>query len=159
MSAQGLLVLADGTTFSGHPYGATGQCLGQVVFNTAMTGYQEILTDPANRGQIMVMTAVHIGVVGLNDEDGQSDRIEVAGLVLRDPARRWSNWRGQRSLEGDLVAQGVVGLAGVDTRAVTLHLRGRGATRAGIFSGSGLVDAQGRARPVEELLAIVQAAP
>ena len=100
-----------------------------------MTGYQETLTDPSYHGQVVVQTAPHIGNTGMNDEDPESRRIWVAGYVVRDPSRTASNWRSRRSLEDDLVAAGVVGIAGVDTRALTRHLRERGAMRCGIASG------------------------
>ncbi|MCG2802033.1 MAG: carbamoyl phosphate synthase small subunit, partial [Cellulomonas sp.] len=130
-----VLVLEDGRTFTGQAYGATGRTVGEIVFSTGMTGYQETLTDPSYHRQIVVMTAPHIGNTGVNDEDGESSRIWVAGYVVRDPARRASNWRAQRSLDDELVAQTVVGISGIDTRALTRHLRDRGVMRAGIFSG------------------------
>jgi carbamoyl-phosphate synthase small subunit len=136
MSAtQAVLVLEDGRTFTGEAYGAVGESFGEAVFNTGMTGYQETLTDPSYRGQVVVMTAPHIGNTGVNDEDPESGRIWVSGYVVRDPARRASNWRATRSLDDELAAQGVVGISGVDTRALTRHLRERGAMRVGIFSG------------------------
>lgn len=127
-----LLVLEDGRTFRGEPYGAPGEAFGEAVFATGMTGYQETLTDPSYHRQIVVQTAPHIGNTGVNGEDGESRRIWVAGYAVRDPARRHSSWRAERGLEEDLVAQGVVGISGVDTRALTRHLRERGAMRAGI---------------------------
>ncbi len=133
--ADAVLVLEDGRTFCGEAYGAVGQTFGEAVFATGMTGYQETLTDPSYRGQVVVMTAPHIGNTGVNDEDPESGRIWVNGYVVRDPARRVSNWRATRSLDEELVAQGVVGISGVDTRALTRHLRERGAMRVGIFSG------------------------
>jgi carbamoyl-phosphate synthase small subunit len=154
-----LLVLEDGRVFRGVPYGARGRTLGEIVFNTGMTGYQETLTDPSYRGQIVVMTAPHIGNTGVNDEDPESGRIWVAGYVVRDPARLASNWRARRELADELAAQGVVGIAGVDTRAITLHLRERGAMRAGIFSGPAVVDAHGREVAVEDLVEQVLASP
>src|SRR5687767_6721769 len=99
-----------------------------------MTGYQEILTDPSYHRQVVVMTAPHIGNTGVNDEDSESDRIWVAGYVVRDPARRVSSWRATRSLDDDLREEGVVGISGIDTRALTRHLRERGAMRVGISS-------------------------
>ncbi|TDC79347.1 glutamine-hydrolyzing carbamoyl-phosphate synthase small subunit [Streptomyces hainanensis] len=131
-----VLVLEDGRTFRGQAYGARGETVGEAVFSTGMTGYQETLTDPSYHRQLVVMTAPHIGNTGVNDEDPESRRIWVAGYVVRDPARRHSNWRARRSLEDELTAQGVVGISGVDTRALTRHLRERGAMRAGIFSGA-----------------------
>ena len=127
-----LLVLEDGRTFTGDAYGAEGETFGEAVFNTGMTGYQETLTDPSYHRQVVVMTAPHIGNTGVNDEDRESDRIWVAGYVVRDPARRVSNWRAQRSLDEELRTQGVVGISGIDTRALTRHLRERGAMRVGI---------------------------
>lgn len=138
MTEDALLVLEDGFTLAGRAYGALGRTVGEIVFSTAMTGYQETLTDPSYHRQIVVMTAPHIGNTGMNDEDSESSRIWVAGFVVRDPARRASNWRSQRELEAELVEQGIVGIAEVDTRALTRHLRERGAMRAGIFSGDAL---------------------
>lgn len=147
-----VLVLEDGRTFSGSAYGAVGQTLGEAVFSTGMTGYQETLTDPSYRGQVVVMTSPHVGNTGWNDEDDESAAIQVAGYVVRDPALRPSNWRSRRSLQDELVSQGIVGIAGIDTRALTRHLRERGAMRVGIFSGDALAEA-------DSLLARVQAAP
>jgi len=130
-----VLVLEDGRRFTGRSYGAVGQTLGEAVFATGMTGYQETLTDPSYAGQIVLMTAPHIGNTGTNDEDMESRRIWVAGYVVRDPSRVVSNFRAQRSLEDDLRADEVVGISGIDTRAVTRHIRSAGAMRAGIFSG------------------------
>lgn len=124
----------------GRAFGAVGQTLGEAVFSTGMTGYQETLTDPSYHRQVVIMTAPHVGNTGMNDEDEESARIWVAGFVVRDPARRPSNWRSQRSLADDLVAQGVVGISDIDTRALTRHLRDRGAMRVGIFSGDALAD-------------------
>jgi carbamoyl-phosphate synthase small subunit len=115
-----------------------GETFGEAVFSTGMTGYQETLTDPSYHRQVVVMTAPHIGNTGVNDEDPESRRIWVAGYVVRDPARRPSNWRSQRTLDEELERQGVVGISGVDTRALTRHLRERGAMRVGIFSGEQL---------------------
>ena len=129
-----LLVLEDGRTFHGDAYGAEGETFGEAVFNTGMTGYQETLTDPSYHRQVVVMTAPHIGNTGVNDEDPESRRIWVSGYVVRDPARRASNWRARRSLDDELRDQGVVGISGVDTRALTRHLRERGAMRVGISS-------------------------
>ncbi|MEO5922178.1 MAG: glutamine-hydrolyzing carbamoyl-phosphate synthase small subunit [Pseudolysinimonas sp.] len=148
-----VLVLEDGTRYTGRAYGARGRTLGEAVFATGMTGYQETLTDPSYAGQIVVMTAPHIGNTGVNDEDPESRRIWVSGYVVRDPSRIVSNYRATRSLDDDLVANGVVGIAGIDTRAVTRHLRDRGAMRSGVFSGP---DA---ALSPEDQLAIVRAAP
>ncbi|GII99064.1 carbamoyl-phosphate synthase small subunit [Sediminihabitans luteus] len=153
-----VLVLEDGRTATGRAYGARGTTVGEIVFNTGMTGYQETLTDPSYHRQIVVMTAPHIGNTGVNDEDPESTRIWVSGYVVRDPARRASNWRSERSLDDELVAQGVVGISDIDTRALTRHLRELGTMRGGIFSGDALW-ADGRRRSVEELRAEVAAAP
>ncbi len=147
-----VLVLEDGTTLQGKAYGATGATLGEAVFATGMTGYQETLTDPSYHRQIVVQTAPHIGNTGWNDEDDESRRIWVAGYVVRDPARVPSSWRSRRPLAEALRAQGVVGIAGVDTRALTRRLREHGSMRAGVFSGDGLDD-------VETLRARVLASP
>lgn len=135
-----VLVLEDGRTFRGQAYGAVGETFGEAVFNTGMSGYQETLTDPSYHRQVVVMTAPQIGNTGWNDEDDESKRIWVAGYVVRDPARVASNWRSRRSLDDELVRQGVVGISGIDTRALTRHLRDRGAMRCGIFSGPALAD-------------------
>src|ERR1700754_4899981 len=140
-AATAVLVLEDGRVFTGVPYGARGETLGEAVFTTGMTGYQETLTDPSYRRQIVVQTAPHIGNTGWNSEDTESARIWVAGYAVRDPARVPSNWRSERSLEHELTDQGVVGIAGIDTRALVRHLRERGAMRAGVFSGEALPDA------------------
>ncbi|WP_037570771.1 glutamine-hydrolyzing carbamoyl-phosphate synthase small subunit [Phaeacidiphilus oryzae] len=135
-----VLVLEDGRVFRGQAYGAVGETFGEAVFNTGMTGYQETLTDPSYRRQIVVMTAPQIGNTGWNDEDSESrsKQIWVAGYVVRDPARVPSNWRSRRSLDEELARQGIVGISGIDTRALTRHLRESGAMRAGIFSGDAL---------------------
>ncbi|WP_235735130.1 glutamine-hydrolyzing carbamoyl-phosphate synthase small subunit [Nocardioides alcanivorans] len=127
-----LLVLEDGRAFRGQAYGAEGETFGEAVFSTGMTGYQETLTDPSYHRQVVVMTAPHVGNTGMNDEDPESRRIWVAGYVVRDPARTPSNWRSRRSLDEELRDQGVVGISGIDTRALTRHLRERGAMRVGI---------------------------
>lgn len=132
---RAVLVLEDGSRFEGSAWGARGETLGEVVFSTGMTGYQETLTDPSYAGQIVVMTAPHIGNTGMNDEDPESRRIWVDGFVVRDPARRPSNFRSTRSLDDDLVSDGIVSISGVDTRAITLILREAGVMRGGIFSG------------------------
>ncbi|MGC4981903.1 glutamine-hydrolyzing carbamoyl-phosphate synthase small subunit [Streptomyces sp. DT193] len=136
-----VLVLEDGRVFRGRAYGAVGETFGEAVFSTGMTGYQETLTDPSYHRQVVVMTAPHVGNTGVNDEDPESKRIWVAGYVVRDPARVPSNWRSRRSLDEELQSQGVVGISGIDTRALTRHLRERGAMRVGIFSGNALPDA------------------
>jgi carbamoyl-phosphate synthase small subunit len=132
------LVLEDGRMFRGRAYGAQGRTLGEAVFCTGMTGYQETLTDPSYHRQIVVQTAPQIGNTGWNDEDDESARIWVSGYVVRDPARTPSNWRSRRTLNDELVRQGVVGISGVDTRTLTRHLREHGAMRAGVFSGDAL---------------------
>jgi carbamoyl-phosphate synthase small subunit len=154
-----LLVLEDGQIHEGIAWGARGQALGEIVFNTGMTGYQETLTDPSYHRQIVVMTAPHIGNTGVNTEDPESRRIWVAGYVVRDPARRASSWRATGDLPDQLAASGIVAIAEVDTRAITRHLRSGGVMRAGIFSGPALADAAGRAFAVEDLLAIVRGTP
>ncbi|KAB2343004.1 glutamine-hydrolyzing carbamoyl-phosphate synthase small subunit [Actinomadura rudentiformis] len=134
--SSALLVLEDGRIFRGVAYGAEGETFGEMVFNTGMTGYQETLTDPSYARQIVAMTAPHIGNTGVNAEDPESRRIQVAGYVVREPARVASNWRATGSLGSALREQGVVGIAMPGTRALTRHLRDRGAMRAGIFSGA-----------------------
>ncbi|MFG1871209.1 glutamine-hydrolyzing carbamoyl-phosphate synthase small subunit [Micromonospora arborensis] len=129
-----ILVLEDGRTFPGEAYGSVGETFGEAVFNTGMTGYQETLTDPSYHRQVVVQTAPHIGNTGVNGEDDESSRIWVAGYVVRDPARIGSNWRATGGLEDRLATEGVVGISGVDTRALTRHLRERGAMRVGISS-------------------------
>jgi len=129
-----VLVLEDGTRYHGRAWGATGETLGELVFNTGMTGYQETLTDPSYAGQIVVMTAPHIGNTGMNAEDEESRRIWVEGFVSRDAARMPSNYRSEASLDDVLVQQGVVGITGIDTRALTVKLREAGVMKAGIFS-------------------------
>ena len=130
-----VLVLEDGTRFTGRAYGARGTTLGEVVFATGMTGYQETLTDPSYAGQIVLQTAPHIGNTGMNREDDESARIWVAGYIVRDPARRVSNWRAEESLDDVLVRDGIVGISGIDTRALTRRIRDTGSMRGGIFSG------------------------
>jgi carbamoyl-phosphate synthase small subunit len=136
MSEPAILVLEDGRTFRGKAYGDRGETFGEAVFTTGMTGYQETLTDPSFHRQVVVQTAPHIGNTGINDEDPESSRVWVAGYVVRDPARVASNWRSVRSLDEELVAQGIVGISGIDTRALTRHLRDRGAMRVGVSSTS-----------------------
>ena len=132
--SKAILVLEDGRSFTGASYGAAGETFGEAVFATGMTGYQETLTDPSYHRQVVVQTAPHIGNTGVNDEDAESRQIWVAGYVVRDPARRPSSWRSLRSLDDELVGQGVVGISGIDTRALTRHLRERGAMRCGVSS-------------------------
>ncbi|MGW7279016.1 glutamine-hydrolyzing carbamoyl-phosphate synthase small subunit [Streptomyces sp. NPDC054844] len=150
--APAVLVLEDGRIFRGRAYGAVGATFGEAVFSTGMTGYQETLTDPSYHRQVVVMTAPHVGNTGVNDEDMESKKIWVSGYVVRDPARVPSNWRSTRTLDEELAAQGVVGVSGIDTRALTRHLRERGAMRVGIFSGDAIQDDAA-------LLARVQEAP
>jgi carbamoyl-phosphate synthase small subunit len=145
-----LLVLEDGRVFRGESFGAEGETAGEAVFATGMTGYQETLTDPSYHRQVVVMTAPHIGNTGMNDEDPESGRIWVAGYVVRDPARVPSSWRSTRTLDEELSRQGVVGISGIDTRALTRHLRERGAMRAGISTTTNDPD---------ELLERVRSAP
>jgi carbamoyl-phosphate synthase small subunit len=133
--ASAYLVLDDGRIFEGSSWACTGKSFGEAVFQTGMTGYQETLTDPSYHKQIVVMTAPHIGNTGVNDFDNESEKIWVAGFVVRNPSSLTSNWRAQNDLEAELVNQGIVGIQGVDTRAITRHLRDRGAMRVGIFSG------------------------
>ncbi|MDX2025211.1 glutamine-hydrolyzing carbamoyl-phosphate synthase small subunit [Microcella sp.] len=135
-TSPAVLVLEDGTRYVGRRYGAEGRTVGEAVFATGMSGYQETLTDPSYAGQIVVMTAPHIGNTGMNDDDPESRRIWVEGFVVRDPARRVSNFRATRSLDDDLEGQGIVGISGIDTRALTRRIRESGAMRAGIFSGA-----------------------
>ena len=150
---KAVLVLEDGTRFTGRAYGARGETIGEAVFSTGMSGYQETLTDPSYAGQIVVQTAPHIGNTGMNPEDPESRRIWVAGYVVRDPSRVVSNYRATRSLDDDLERDGIVGISGIDTRALTRRIREVGAMRAGIFSGEHAdMDA-------DEQLARVTAAP
>jgi carbamoyl-phosphate synthase small subunit len=129
-----LLVLEDGRTFRGRAFGAIGETFGEAVFATGMSGYQETLTDPSYYRQVVIATAPHIGNTGWNDEDGESARIWVAGYVVRDAARISSSWRSRRDLDVELRSQGVVGMSEVDTRALTRHIRDRGAMRVGVSS-------------------------
>ena len=136
--AKAFLVLDDGRIFEGQQWGARGRTFGEAVFATGMTGYQETLTDPSYHRQVVVMTAPHIGNTGWNEEDNESSKIWVSGFVVRNPSPVTSNWRAENSLEAELESQGIVGISGVDTRALTRHLRDRGAMRVGIFSGEEL---------------------
>ena len=139
---KALLVLEDGRVFTGKPFGKAGQTLGEVVFSTGMSGYQETLTDPSYHRQIVVATAPQIGNTGWNGEDAESrgDKIWVAGYAVRDPSPRASNWRATGTLEDELVRQHIVGIAGIDTRALVRHLRSRGSMKAGVFSGAALAE-------------------
>ena len=132
--APALLVLEDGRTFKGQAFGAIGETFGEAVFCTAMTGYQETLTDPSYHRQVVVQTAPQIGNTGVNDEDPESSRIWVSGYVVREPSPVASNWRSQRTLDDELRRFDVVGISGIDTRALTRHLRERGAMRVGVSS-------------------------
>jgi carbamoyl-phosphate synthase small subunit len=134
VSEPAILVLEDGRTFRGEAFGALGTAFGEAVFATGMTGYQETLTDPSYHRQVVVQTAPHIGNTGVNDDDPESARIWVAGYAVREPARRPSSWRATGSLPEWLAGHGVVGIAGIDTRALTRHLRERGAMRVGVSS-------------------------
>lgn len=146
-----VLVLEDGTRHTGRAYGARGVTLGEVVFSTGMTGYQETLTDPSYAGQIVLQTAPHIGNTGMNDDDPESRRIWVAGYIVRDPSRVVSNWRAQESLDDALERDGIVGISGIDTRAVTRHIRSAGSMRGGVFSGeSADLEADEQLRMVRE---------
>ncbi len=148
-----VLVLEDGRIFRGRSFGAVGETFGEAVFSTGMTGYQETLTDPSYQRQVVVMTAPHVGNTGVNDDDPESRRIWVAGYVVRDPSRIASNWRSKRTLDDDLRRDGIVGVCEVDTRALTRHLRDRGAMRVGLFSG------EAAGQPVDELLERVRQSP
>jgi carbamoyl-phosphate synthase small subunit len=132
--AKAFLVLDDGRIFEGKSWAATGRTFGEAVFQTGMTGYQETLTDPSYHRQVVVMTAPHIGNTGVNTPDNESKKIWVAGFVVRNPSTITSNWRSEKDLEAELIDQGIVGIQGIDTRALTRHLRDRGAMRVGIFS-------------------------
>ncbi|MCB0883386.1 MAG: carbamoyl phosphate synthase small subunit, partial [Propionibacteriaceae bacterium] len=140
-SSPAILVLEDGRVFRGDAFGAIGETFGEAVFATGMSGYQETLTDPSYYRQVVIATAPHIGNTGWNDEDDESSRIWVAGYAVRDPSPRPSNWRSSRTLESELVSQQIVGISGIDTRALTRHLRERGSMRVGISSLSTDTDA------------------
>jgi len=133
--SKAFFVLDDGRIFEGTSWAATGKTFGEAVFQTGMTGYQETLTDPSYHKQVVVMTAPHIGNTGVNAYDNESMKYWVAGFVVRNPSTLTSNWRSENDLEAELISQGIVGIQGVDTRAITRHLRDRGAMRVGIFSG------------------------
>ncbi|MBM6546535.1 glutamine-hydrolyzing carbamoyl-phosphate synthase small subunit [Janibacter sp. YIM B02568] len=148
-----LLVLEDGRVFRGRSFGAVGETLGEAVFSTGMSGYQETLTDPSYHRQVVVMTMPHIGNTGWNGEDDESAQIWVAGFVVRDPAIRPSSWRATHPLEEELVTQGIVGICEIDTRALTRHLRDKGSMRIGIFTGE-MAEA-----PEKDLVTRVQASP
>ncbi len=147
---KAILMLEDGRSFTGRAYGRVGKTLGEAVFATGMTGYQETLTDPSYAGQSVVQTAPHIGNTGVNTRDEESRKIWVAGYVVRDASRVVSNFRAETSLDDELAKYDVVGISNIDTRALTRHLRTAGSMRAGIFSGT---EAE---RSAEELLAEVR---
>jgi carbamoyl-phosphate synthase small subunit len=132
------LVLDDGRIFEGLSWAKEGETFGEAVFSTGMTGYQETLTDPSYHKQIVIMTAPHIGNTGVNKNDEESEKIWVSGFVVRNPSPTSSNWRSEKSLEQELIDSDVVGIQGVDTRAITRHLRDRGAMKVGIFSNTEL---------------------
>jgi len=136
--SKAFFVLDDGRIFEGKSWAALGKTFGEAVFQTGMTGYQETLTDPSYHKQVVVMTAPHIGNTGVNTFDNESKKYWVAGFVVRNPSTLTSNWRSENDLEAELIEQGIVGIQGVDTRAITRHLRDRGAMRVGIFSGENL---------------------
>lgn len=151
ITKDAILVLENGEAFEGYAFGAKGDRVGELVFQTGMSGYQETLTDPSYAGQIVVQTAPHIGNTGMNDADEESRKIWVSGYVVKEVSIRPSNFRSQRTLEQDLVDAGVIGIAGLDTRALTRMIRESGAMRAGIFTKDG--------RGVGELLGLVKASP
>jgi carbamoyl-phosphate synthase small subunit len=136
--AKAFFVLDDGRIFEGKSWAAPGKTFGEAVFQTGMTGYQETLTDPSYHKQVVVMTAPHVGNTGVNTFDNESKKYWVAGFVVRNPSTLTSNWRSENDLEAELIEQGIVGIQGVDTRAITRHLRDRGAMRVGIFSGENM---------------------
>ena len=149
-SNRAYLLLEDGRTFPGYALGAPGTTLGEVVFNTSMTGYQEILTDPSYAGQLVTMTYPLQGNYGVNREDSESDGPQVAGFVVRESSRIDSSWRSEGTLGDYLRRTGVVGISGVDTRALTRHIRSQGAMRGAIAPAS---------TPPESLMEMVQAHP
>lgn len=150
--SKAILVLEDGRVFTGEAYGSEGSTLGEIVFATGMTGYQETLTDPSYAGQIVVQTAPHIGNTGVNSRDEESSKIWVSGYVVRDASRVVSNFRAEGSLDDELVKYGIVSIKGIDTRALTRHLRSAGVMRAGIFSGASAEAS------IDDLLGAVQGA-
>jgi carbamoyl-phosphate synthase small subunit len=142
---RGVLLLEDGRQFVGDAFGAKTTCVGEAVFNTAMTGYQEVLTDPSYAEQVVVMTASHIGNTGVNNDDPESSRVWVSGFVVRDLSRVVSNWRSQGDLDSYLDEAGTPGVAGIDTRALVRHLRTRGAMKC-VVSTDGSTEAELKAR-------------
>lgn len=133
MTKKAVLLLEDGTYFVGRSFGADGETQGELVFNTSMTGYQEILTDPSYRGQIVVMTYTQIGNYGVNSEDVESKRVQVSGFVVREAFSRYSSWRAEKSLHEYLRESGVIGIEGIDTRALVKRIREKGVLR-GVIS-------------------------
>ena len=156
---RAVLVLEDGRVYRGTPFGAVGETFGEAVFSTGMSGYQETLTDPSYHRQIVIATAPQIGNTGWNHEDAESrgDRIWVAGYAVRDPSPMASNWRATGTLADELIQQHVVGIAGVDTRAIVRHLRSGGSMKAGIFSGAAVADDAELMRRVREQPAMLGA--
>lgn len=138
--AEAILALADGRIFRGHAFGALGHTVGEVCFNTSMTGYQEILTDPSYTDQIMTFTYPHIGNVGINEDDMESADVAVRGCIVRAPARKTSSYRADGELATWLEKQGIVGLSGIDTRALVRHLRDHGAQN-GVIASDGMSEA------------------
>ncbi|AVH90461.1 MULTISPECIES: glutamine-hydrolyzing carbamoyl-phosphate synthase small subunit [Stenotrophomonas] len=135
MTQAAILVLEDGTVFEGESVGAPGLSVGEVVFNTAMTGYQEVLTDPSYARQMVTLTYPHIGNTGMTDQDNEASKVWSAGLIVRDVPRRPSNWRSQVSLQDWLIQRGVVAIAGIDTRKLTRILREKGAQNGALMAG------------------------
>lgn len=150
MTTNAIFLLEDGTHWRGRGFGAVGTSFGEAVFNTGMSGYQEVLTDPSYRQQIVTMTTAHVGNYGMCDDDAESDRIQVAGYVVREAARRASSWRATGDLRTAMAEADVVGIENVDTRSITRHLRDRGAMRAAVSTE--ILD-------VEALLEQVKASP
>ena len=138
MTQAAILVFEDGTVFEGESVGAPGLSVGEVVFNTAMTGYQEMLTDPSYARQMITLTYPHIGNTGTTEQDNEASQVWAAGLIVRDVPRRPSSWRNQRSLPDWLQQRGVVAIAGIDTRKLTRILRERGAQNGALMAGPGL---------------------
>ncbi|MBE2267487.1 MAG: glutamine-hydrolyzing carbamoyl-phosphate synthase small subunit [Anaerolinea sp.] len=149
---QALIALEDGRTFTGTGFGASGVQTGELVFNTSMTGYQEILTDPSYHKQIVTLTVPHVGNTGINPQDVESDRVWVAGFVVRALSPTVSNWRSQRDLDGYLREQGVIGMSDVATRALVRHIREKGVMRAAIAHGD-------EARDPAALVALARQSP
>ncbi len=152
MRKRAILALEDGTYFFGYSFGAEGETQGELIFNTSMTGYQEILTDPSYRGQIVVMTYTQIGNYGINEEDKESKKVQVSGFVVKEAFSRYSNWRATKSLHDYLKENGVVGIEGIDTRALVKRIREKGVVR-GIISTENLEpkEAVKKARAVPDI--------